>query len=271
MTRLQTSKRCRLFEKIADDTWSHVIRNHRTGIQVNEPGRTNDIIAEIRDNYLSYPNIGVWAANGWREIDHGSDMDIFVEATTGRFIWWALQAKVLRLSGYYEGLKDLHGGEYQWSKLNRLSALSGCVVRYLFYNGVSNYVFSDYDRCHRQFSESQFGCSLVNTADVERISLLRTPKFNDFHPKHAEPWRVIVCCVLSIKSESATFYSMEQIKNAVSIYPESDGNTEIVSENSYEGQVNNFEPDAINTFSKSIDRNPAYRMVIRTTKSIYNL
>jgi hypothetical protein len=271
MISLSRTKRCRLFEKIANDTWFHIIRNHRTGTQVNEPGKTNDIIAEIRDNHLSYPNIGVWAINGFREIVYGSDIDIFVETESGHFVWWALQAKVLRLEGNYDGVSTLRGGEYQWVKLNRLKASAGCEVRYLLYNGVDGFIFNGEDICKRDFSQEQFGCSLVNTTDMERVALAKTPVFKDFHPELAQPWRIITCCLYPRKSKNTVFYSTSQIRAALRYYPEMIADNRIFTEQYEEEALNELPLDAINNFSEESGRKPPFRMVIRTTSSLSNL
>jgi len=67
MPLVQLSKRCELFESIATDTWNKIIRNHRTGNQAREIGLTSDIVSEIEDNRLSFPNIGVWALEARNE------------------------------------------------------------------------------------------------------------------------------------------------------------------------------------------------------------
>lgn len=275
---LHKTKRCTLFEKIASDTWRDLIADHSVGIQVNEPGTTNRIIAQIRRSTLAFPNIGVWANNGFLEKYFGSDMDIFVETTKGRYVWWALQSKVLRLNGSYEGVSTPHGTEYQWNKLNRLANIAGCEVRYLLYNGVAAYSHKGIDNCNRDFNEDQFGCSLVKTKDVERIALTKTPTFNDFHDSLAQPWRIITCCPYNPinqnkrknDSENKIYYSLSQIREAVEYYPEVGENFEIIYDEKEKEPVNELPLDAINIFSESIERKPAFRLVVRSTSSLSN-
>lgn len=268
MPLVQLSNRCKLFESISENTWRDVIYHHNVHIQMHEPGQTNRIIADIRHSALAYPNIEVWANNGFREIDHGSDIDIFVESKPGEFIWWALQAKVLRLNGRYEGLSNLHGNEYQWDKLNRLSAASGCVVRYLLYNGLANYHCNGNDICTRNFNEDQFGCSLVKTTDVERLALAGPVSFHDFHPDLAQPWRIITCCLFNNNKEKATYYSATQVREAVKTYPNRSDNISILDITDSTTKPNDFSDNAINEFSSYAERKPEYRIVIRSTKSI---
>lgn len=268
MALLHSSKRCKLFEKIAEDVWNLIIKNHYVQVQVNEPGVTNNIIGEIRNNAMSYTNIGVWANNAFKEIEHGSDIDIFVETVPGIYIWWALQAKVLRLSGNYEGVRSLHKGEYQWDKLIRLSNIAGCISRYLLYNGVNNFSHSDYDMCSRHFNERQFGCSLVKINDFKNIAITRNPSFRDFHPQLAMPWRIITCCLNSIKDEKIILYTAEQIKKAVRYYPESNKTLDFVEGSNDNLDVNDLSENFINEISENIGRNAEFRIVVRTSKSL---
>jgi hypothetical protein len=269
MPLVQLSKRCELFESIATDTWYKIIRNHRTSNQAREIGLTSDIVSEIEDNRLSFPNIGVWALEARNERTNGNDMDIFVETATGQFLWWALQAKVLNLDGTYHDIATLRsGGQYQWDKLNRFSAASGCVVRYLLYNGLANYHYNGNDICTRNFNEDQFGCSLVKTTDVERLALAGPLSFHDFHPNLAQPWRIITCCLFNTRNEKATYYTAAQVREAVGIYSNSSGNTTIQDAKNNNLRLNEFSVNAINDFSSAVERKPAYRIVIRSTASL---
>lgn len=267
MRNLAATNRCHLFEDIADEIWAHVIYNHRAGMDVSEIGITKDIIAAIRNHFNTIPNFGVWANPGYNEDLNGSDIDIFVETTTGNFIWYALQAKALRLNGRYQDMAGIRGGEFQWDKLNRLANQAGCISQYLLYNGVRDYKYSGQDKCNRTFSETQFGCSLVSTIDVERISLLRNPTFRDFHPLFVQPWRVIVCC--KHDNNKQTLYNISQVKRAVDYYPISFGNTNILRQDDIGQKQNDLNVNAINNFSERTGRTPYYRMVIRTTRSLF--
>lgn len=266
MRNLAATNRCNLFKDIADEVWAHVIYNHSARTEVSEVGVTNDIIAAIRNHYNRIPNFGVWANRGYNEIIHGSDIDIFVETTVGNFVWYALQAKVLKLNGRYDDMATIRGTNRQWDKLNELSEKTGCISRYLLYNGVAHYHYLGSDNCHSSFHETQFGCSLVDTKTVEQIALLRNPTFCDFHPKHAQPWRVIVCCVQDTKNN--TLFNVSQIKDAIGNYPVSSGNTDILTQDNVGQKLNDLNVNVINQFSESVGRNPFYRMVIRNTTSI---
>lgn len=268
MRNLSATNRCFLFEEIAEEVWHDIVYNHRERVQVNEPGKTNDIVALIRNHARRNLNFGLWSNNGYNEAIHGSDIDIFVETSADNFIWFALQAKVLKLNGTYDGMDTLRNGEYQWEKLQRLSDKTGCVSKYLLYNGVDNYNYNGSDLCNRPFDELQFGCSLVDKCDVERVSLCKTPTFNDFHPNFAQPWRVIVCCWKSFEKE-IKYYSSKQIKSSVrKYYPILDRNLLVNLD-----QDTEFEDDSeiINKLSEEENHEPMLRMVVRNTTSLMKI
>ena len=52
----------------------------------------------------------------------------------------------------------------------------------------------------------------------------------DFHPEHASPWKEIVCCRHNV-SQIKTFFTIDQIKNSLSYYPEFSGNQEVMKLN----------------------------------------
>ncbi len=270
MSYLSNSRRCKLFEEIANNTWKHVIRNHSTGVQVSEVGKTNDIVAEIRASHLADNNIGVWANPGHLEIENGSDLDIFVETKVGMFVWWALQAKVLKRDGTYKGLTTLHGREYQWDKLRRLSEQTGCFSRYLLYNGLADFRMYMDDQCNRRFDEDQYGCSLVRLDDMEAIALDRVPRFRDFHPIYAEPWRIIPCCYINPSRLKTQTYSLAQIQDSVKYYEAAKGNPELfeTGETMIDPKGNDIAIDAINKFSEEHGREPIARMVLRSTAAL---
>jgi hypothetical protein len=268
MTFLPRSHRCRLFEEIASNTWKQVMKYHRHGIHLAEIGKTNEIIVDIKESNLGDRNIGIWAANGIHENIFGSDIDIFVETKPGLFVWWALQAKVLSVDGTYKGLTKASTLGYQWDKLDRLADLSGCFARYLLYNGVADYQYFAQDACKRTFEEDQFGCSLVETHDMARIALAGVPRFDDFHPQYAQPWRTIACCLMSTKYLDVGYYSAAQIEDAVKYYPDRDASADFFPQ-TIELELKNLERvDAIRVYSREAGWEPAYRMVLRSTRSL---
>lgn len=264
MHKLNSSHRCDLFKQIADYVWDKIIDSHAYGNQVPEIGITNDIVTVIRRHASTIPNFGVWANHGYNENLYGSDIDVFVEITKGNFIWYALQAKVLRLNGKYLAISKLINNEYQWDKLNRLHSLTGCITKYLFYNGIKNFTFTGKDSCGFTYSETQLGCALVDTNDVKKIALTKTPTFSDFHTQLADPWRTIVCCFNDVKS---TLFSLPQINDAVSYY-EKDFGPDIDEVDDNNQLLNDYPISNIRDSNLAVNRDPIYTVVIRTTESL---
>ncbi|SDL36081.1 hypothetical protein SAMN04488034_103312 [Salinimicrobium catena] len=266
MLKISSTNRCKLFESISEEIWNKVIYNHSTGINVSEIGITNDIIATIRYHHKKIPNFGVWSNPGYKEIDNGSDIDIFVETSSGNFIWYALQAKVLKLNKKYLGTADIKKNEYQWNKLQRLEVQAGCIGKYLFYNGIIDYSYFGSDSCNRKFKESQFGCSLVDPEDVEKIAIKRNPTFYDFHPHYSIPWREIVCCKHDLSRY--TLFNVTQIKRAVDYYQIAFDDTNILDEEDMIERSNDLSLNAIRQLSEINNRTADFKIVVRRTDSL---
>src|SRR5687768_1323185 len=113
MYRLEATNRCHLFELIAKEVWDSIVHNHRTGVPRSEIGITDDIVAVIRRHHNENDNFGVWANQATNEERYGGDIDIFVETEINQFLWYALQAKILKVDGRYERLIE----KRQWQKL----------------------------------------------------------------------------------------------------------------------------------------------------------
>lgn len=276
MNRINAKDICDLFNKISKSVWENIVFNHSVRTEVAEIGLTNNIIATIK-NFASLKrnsNIGIWANNGWKENLYGSDLDIFVERTKGWFEWYALQAKVLKTDGKYDFRKKKED-EHQWNKLKKLKTLTKCNPKYLFYNGVKDFVFSGRDNCDKRFKSYQFGCSIVdpeivenllinNTEQVKRILLNDPfPKFEDFHPKIASPWRTITCCNKSIES---SLYSGYQIKDALLYYPQKITNIDVlesyleINEQEFRSELRNN--NVIRVSNEKSGRTPNFAIVI---------
>ena len=219
MSILNDSARCKLFEDIASKVWKKIIKAHDVNANLPEIGITADILVKILQYNKGLTNFDVYAKNSWNESMYGSDIDVFVETYKNQYRWFALQAKILKSSNQYDKLRYASGGIFQWDKLTLLEAVSGCKSYYLLYNGRDGYVHNGNDSCDRNFTESQFGCSLVEPMDIKRIanktkangSFIKAT-FEDFHPKFAQPWRILTCCYHD--TIGFELYSLEVIKNS---------------------------------------------------------
>ncbi len=102
----------------------------------------------------------------------------------------------------------------QWDKLVNLSENMTCATYYLLYNGSKNYKYSGIDVCDKKYDESQFGCSIVDVNTVKNKSIKNgicsAPSFEDFHPKLAQPWRVLACCKKFIGYKNFNLYDIKK-------------------------------------------------------------
>jgi hypothetical protein len=209
------TERCVLFNNISKQVWDDVTDFRKFGPEPREDSFTPNIIKTIRKVFHKDNSVGIWANQSYIEKKHGGDLDIFVESRKGHFIWYPLQAKVLKRRGTYEAI--CHGGDYQWKKLGELSKNGDCYPYFLLYNGGEEFDsrYSGKDSCGEKYPVSQLGCSLVdlNTVKDKCLDLngnCRPPSFDDFHLHHeAEPWRVLVCCE---HSTNARTFTLEQVQ-----------------------------------------------------------
>lgn len=217
------SGRCDLFQTIASKVWNRIIDAHDVGVNLREEGITYDILVEIlRFSKYHNGNFDVYAKPGYDEKIYGSDMDVFVETSKNKYRWFALQAKILKSNNKYNTLRDGYSASipsYQWDKLRLLESVSGCRAFYLLYNGKerpSNYDFKETDYCNRPYTEDQLGCSLVTVPIIEKLGLKKNhggtkfinPTYEDIHPRHSQPWRTLVCCMLD-KTEEILYAKAE--------------------------------------------------------------
>lgn len=260
------SKRCILFEEIAERVWDDIAMQRTAGVQPQEPGVTSLIIALIRTAYNNDNHIGVWSNPAYNEPVNGGDIDVFVEARPNQFVWYSMQAKILKVNGRYMAM--CHHGDYQWIKLRRLSGNGGCIPYFLLYNGDSHYTYQGIDKCNRRFNEKQFGCSLVTLEKIEEKSILEDgrcapPHFYDFHPDDAEPWRILTCCKQpNIKNT----FRLDQIKDYTEPYrliselqPLGMEEEELFS--SFDGEGSN----KLSNIAKEFDHKPEHVLLFRRT------
>jgi hypothetical protein len=248
-----------LFELIAEEVWDSIAFNHGRGIQKSELGITNDIVSVIRENYYMHRNFGIWANLGVNEADNGGDLDIFVETDANQFLWYALQAKVLKVGGTYDRLIS----KPQWVSLERLRNSTGCIPFYLFYNGVNKELETVKDCCKDDINEKQFGCTIVEINKVAQIATRRSnPRYIDFYPTNGHPWRELVCCMA--KRRDGALFSLEQIQNTVSYYSEVI-NSEIIFRGTNNEEISGDSLTMIRNSNARVGRYPAHTFVIRTS------
>lgn len=265
MNNIYANDTCELFRKISKSVWDKIIFNHSVETEVSEIGLTNDIIAILRNHSSRKRNISIWANKGWKENIYGSDIDIFIERSKGMYVWYALQAKVLKLKKDYDVIT-----KQQWEKLRLLHDLSGCITKFLLYNGNLEFQCYKKDICNNSFHSHQFGCSLVKPDIIRILSKKSNPTFKDIHPKYAHPWRTMVCCN---KPQESRLFSVWQIKEAIRYYPKRLTNSNVLSEyqDLSEKEMNKqTDLPRIRNLNEEVDRSPSYGIVITDTFSSDN-
>lgn len=291
---LHSTKRCELFNTLSKVIWDELSDYYQQGCDSSEVGITKYIIREFnRFSSSIIRNFQLYAKPGHLEAVYGSDIDVFLGIGGGRYIWFALQAKLLKSNGRYTTMKDGYSTtnlSYQWEKLTLLEAASaGCKSYYLFYNGViGGFKYSGIDHCNQSFGEKDFGCSLVETNKIKADMDARmkgvtyhNPTFKDYHPSLAMPWRTLVCCPHSMKLEEFTPYYREDVEGAVEGYErigisfESDTpenrNIRAMEQNFIRSELNysrgNRPKDLmpIITSSNEVGWRPEYKVIVNTT------
>ena len=285
--RLDNSERCELFEGIAEAGWNRITRAQSLGINLPEDGITRDIIVDILEYHAkSIPNFDVYAKPGWNENTYGGDLDIYIETNRGEYIWFALQAKILKKNNIYTTLRDgysVSNPTYQWDKLMLLEAVGGCHAYFLFYNGgESNFNYLNklsplFDQCKREYLPEQLGCSIVKLDVVQKFALRKkglryqNPTFQELHPENSQPWRVLVCCHHELSE--FTIYSLDEILQSQPKLirlntdgnqgGENDGEDEELKEDSDDFPV--VEGNRINSAMLEANWNPSLRLIVNRT------
>jgi len=213
---ISQTERCHLLERISNSVWTRMVRAHRVKTDLKEIGITADIISDILNfNLDEVANFEVYAKPGWDEDMYGSDMDFFIETSANQYRWFALQAKILKKNNRYTSLRQTSDGVMQWDKLALLEAISGCKAYYLLYNGRDSFTATAGTDCKGTYLGEQYGCSLVEPMEIERLANIRrgtryvNPTFEDIHPNHATPWRMLTCCLHS--TQNITLYPKNEI------------------------------------------------------------
>jgi len=147
---------------------------------------------------------------------NGDDLEIVVKDSSGKFITFATQAKILyhnpptdkksgrkNLSdGKYDAMQHYVGKENPKNQIDLLlnyAKTNGQIPIYLLYNYVDMY-FPVPVRCNMSFEIEQFGCSIISAQYLKDKhaqgdgNLPKNIKFSDLHPNLAQPWFVLPCC-----------------------------------------------------------------------------
>lgn len=293
---LHTAKRCELFNELSKVIWDQISDYHKLGCDSSELGITKYILRELkRFSNDVIRNFQMYAKPGDDEARYGSDIDLYIGIGGGRYRWVALQAKLLKCNGIYNTMKDGYRPadphpSYQWEKLNLLEAVSGCTSYYLFYNGSSNgFTYVGMDKCDQPFKEEDFGCSIVEAGKIRedmesRLNNIayQNPRFQDYHPSIARPWRTLVCCPHYTRKDNFTPYYREDIDGSIEGYEKIEAPLEldafetralkerekqfIEEELQVSKRSRPKELVSIVDSSKQANWNPQYKIVVNTTQ-----
>lgn len=152
-----------------------------------------------------FQNLRIIVQEAYNEPTNGNDLLVYLQLNEKLYYPIAIQAKRIYADGKYHALK----GKYnQLQNLKNYARKIGGIPMYLLYNFIDMPAYSS-QNYSMNYSLNQFGCSLINASDVEQICLfinlhgeksLKLRHFNDFHPKYAYPWCMLVCCPEETKS-----------------------------------------------------------------------
>lgn len=265
-----------VFEDISTHIWKKIAYTHSLGHEAMEVGITADtIVTLLSERKKGVFGMDVYSRKGQNESKTGSDIDIFLQVDASSYIWIALQAKVLKKNQRYTTLRDGYterNPSYQWEKLSELQRATGCIPFYLLYNGVNRFFYDGWDMTESRFREDQFGCSLV-TIDVlkefasnmnEGRENFINPQFLDIHPRHAQPWRILIDYTSKLKSLRT--YSREELeqsnRNFTSTAPDKPEMRKMTHD--IQDVFGEFSANAnsITRRSRAVDWNPSHRIVI---------
>ena len=217
-----SSIECNAFRAAALDTWYRIeFSRKRPGLKIHETTLTQNLVYELNLLNWRYSRMGLSIFESTDERANGDDLEIKVKDSSGRFITFATQSKILyhNFPQRKGGLKNLADGRYPEMKhpkiykrgsKNQIDLLlnyakkNGYIPIYLLYNYV-NANFPLQQKCGVPFDEKQYGCSIISAHYLKKKyalpphgNLPRNIKFSDLHPKVAKPWFVLPCCFHSM-------------------------------------------------------------------------
>ncbi len=217
---------CTFIKSEAPELFDLLTNVFKYKLKLAEIGITDLLIYKLTEycdvNHLS--NVAIYHAK--QESVYGADIDLFVEQTTGKFIWFALQAKVMNHQGVYKDLRIKKKSPQQWEKLKHNEATHGAKAYYLFYNGdYTSFGLPTPTRsdCQGVPGISDYGYGIVERRHIEAHfsgGALKA-KLTDFYPHDMDALRKLLCCDYD-DPMGLTEYAYADIHTAapyVQIYP----------------------------------------------------
>ncbi len=246
---------CTFIKHEAPDLFKLLTSIFKYNLKLAETGITDLLIFKLTEycDVNSCSNVEIYHAK--QEFVYGADIDLFVEQPGGKFIWFALQAKVMNYKGVYKDLRIKKKSPQQWEKLLHNETTHGSKAYYLFYNGeyTSGLAMPIRSDCQGIPTLPEYGYGIVErqVIDTHFKAGATRATFNDFYPKDMDSLRKLLCC--DHDTNGLNLYSYSDIHKGVpyfQVYPVS-GNTI--------GEVSNRE----NPGSADVGASAPYRIIIR--------
>jgi len=229
----------------------------------SELGMTDHIMYEFAKYSKSSGtnDIEIFKTNWKIESIYGNDLDLFVEQKNGKYLWFALQAKIMSPNSAFKDLKSnpislIH----QWDKLLSHESTFGSKSYYLLYSGYprKNKISSLPIRtdCIGIPNREEYGLSIVETTEVKTIRNTIINTYQQFfykyvYPKKTDSFRKLICC--PVKTSGMKEYERADIDT--SNYYKIDTSGEIENDDKLDEQ---------DTKGKNV--NAKYRMIIKTNR-----
>lgn len=130
-----------------------------------------------------------------KEVEFGHDFDLYVECCSSKYMYFAIQAKVLNYEGVYGSFDK---SKQQWEKLKEHEKEFKSKAFYMFYNGqfignkIPNPTKSD---CLGIPNVLEYGIGIVDNDVISKIVPSKSKvKFDDFYPDNMDTFRKLLMC-----------------------------------------------------------------------------
>jgi hypothetical protein len=197
---------CQNINYFSEAVYSFLSRVFRYQLSFSEIGLTDHLILNIAEysNAHSLNNVEIFKIPWTIESVYGNDIDLFIQNASGKFNWYALQAKVMSYNGSFRDLKNRSAviGQ-QWDKLLDHEIDFGSKTYYLFYSGKSlrppNGLPTRND-CIGIPKIEELGLGIVDTSVIKNLrEHVLTPYgflyFKHIFPDHVDSLRKLFCCI----------------------------------------------------------------------------
>jgi hypothetical protein len=163
-------------------------------------------------------NVEIYKTTWPIESRYGNDIDLFIQnPATGRYNWYALQAKVMSNNGAFEDISYKPAPIQQWDKLLDHEFTFGSKTFYLLYSGKSKRPprnLPTRSDCIGVPLINELGLGIVETLAMKSIretSLTPYAKvyFRHVFPDHIDSIRKLFCCTNQLPQTSKQFSKMD--------------------------------------------------------------